>query len=101
MGNPNNTNMQILRAAAAILVLAAFTVQSLPNDAVVPESSLLEAKASHASAAAKIQELLQAGKTEDECKALADSTIQEISDNVDASQDILNAVDKGEDCEDL
>lgn len=79
--------------ASCLLVLA--VAYGIPAADTVPEIGLL------ASAARRVQELLQSGQSEDECKALANSTIADTNLAVGSTQAILDALDKGEECESL
>jgi len=85
--------------------LVVATVTALPSpdqypDGVVPETGLVDTNAFDPAQEAQsaITVMLQEGKDEGACAALAASTVKEVEDAVNAQQEILNALDTGSDC---
>jgi len=65
---------------------------------VAPAAKKQSDSAIHEEARSHVEGLLQAGKTKDACKSLADSGIKAIDDSVKNAQKIMDAVPKGASC---
>merc|ERR1711907_28504 len=84
------------------LGLLAVAALALPEDTIVPESTVAEtgASATFDEAKAKVDSMLQQGGNLDECKSLGQTTIEEITNAVQTHQDLLEGLDDGETCKD-
>merc|ERR1712195_284828 len=83
MGNSNNKMNYVLLFAALALVAALALEESAVSE---------EAKST-------VSQLLSIGKSSSACKSLADATIKEVKDSVEAAQKILETNKDGSQCE--
>lgn len=92
----------MMKIVVAGLFLACL-VTALPNDNVVPDTEFAEVDMTEAHEAAKqhIQQLLESGKSDDECKKLADAGIKTAKDSISASQKVLDSLETGKTCKGL
>jgi hypothetical protein len=92
----------MMKIALACLFLAAVAT-SLPSDSFVPETEFaaVDMTEAHEAAQKHIQELLESGKSDDECKKLADAGIKTVTDSISASQKALDALETGKSCKGL
>jgi len=82
-----------------ILAAVALAVNAIPSNDVVPESELfVDGSDPYASAKSTVQSLMEAGKSDQQCRDLATSSKKAIQDNVDADQKILDALPDGSEC---
>merc|ERR1711977_376555 len=94
-----NMKISILIASLALIYATAS-----PIDNVVPEESLSDNEyihpddEAHATAQRKVNELLQSGKSDADCRKLAKSTADEVTNSVAAQQAALNKMGRGSQC---
>merc|ERR1712216_98922 len=87
-----------MRAILIVAVLA-LAVNAIPSSDVVPETEFFdESAADYTKAKATVQSLLEAGKSDKECRDLATASKKAIEDDVKADQKILDALPDGSDC---
>merc|ERR1712127_683252 len=101
MGNP----IAMMKAIFVLAALAAVT--ALPTDettlvsGVDPSTIVPEPEATydaHQDAVETVLAMLQEGKGANACNDLADATEKEVTEAVKAEQDLLNKLDRGQDC---
>merc|ERR1711959_405723 len=94
-----NMKISILIASLALIYATAS-----PIDNVVPEESLIDYEyihpddEAHATAQRKVNELLQSGKSDADCRKLAKSTADDVIKSVAAQQAALNKMGRGSQC---
>merc|ERR1711985_7889 len=94
-----NMKISILIASLALIYATAS-----PIDNVVPEESLIDNEyiypddEAHATAQRKVNELLQSGKSDADCRKLAKSTADDVIKSVAAQQAALNKMGRGSQC---
>merc|ERR1712205_122138 len=94
-----NMKISILIASLALIYATAS-----PIDNVVPEESLIDNEyiypddEAHATAQRKVDELLQSGKSDADCRKLAKSTADDVIKSVAAQQAALNKMGRGSQC---
>jgi len=95
----SNMKISILIASLALIYATAS-----PIDNVVPEESLSDNEyihpddEAHATAQRKVNELLQSGKSDADCRKLAKSTADDVIKSVAAQQAALNKMGRGSQC---
>merc|ERR1712093_883261 len=95
----SNMKISILIASLALIYATAS-----PIDNVVPEETLSDNQyidhddEAHATAQRKVDELLESGKSDADCRKLAKSTADEVTNSVAAQQAALNKMGRGSQC---
>jgi len=83
-----------------LLGFALAITSALPSgeESVVPEDALFQQDADFAATKAELEQMRAAGKSDKDCRKLADATEDDVRANVKGDQSIVDKMDKGEQC---
>merc|ERR1711871_1157489 len=98
-------NMVNTNHVTILLLVAAFATAIYSDDTTAPQEAFVQTTSIddnmdliHEHARSKVTALLQAGKTNSECKDLADASIKGITDSITASKQTLGSLPTGGSC---